>query len=125
MEVKEKKICTICGKEKPIDEFYKRVSYKRRVWITSKCKECYIARVREKYYEKKYINGEELVYSKPNKYYSDRQREDTFKLMRLMGWHFCKQTGKWHKNGKGFNKNKYGKWTFKKIYNVHSDFLKN
>lgn len=44
-------------------------------------------------------NFEEKVFSTPNRYASDFQKETTFELMQTMGWIFNEDTGKWSKEG--------------------------
>jgi len=100
MTVKEKR-CTKCGEVKPVDEFYLQSNN----YYLSYCKKCDRERKRMRYQKV------EKIFNAPNKYSSDEQRNDTFKIMTILGWQYNSTNGVWYKEG---IKDMNGNWIFEK-----------
>jgi hypothetical protein len=92
------KKCNTCHEVKPVEQFYfqSRKSGQR----FNRCAECEIEKdrlYREK--ERKEQGGAIRVYSKPNTYNDEYQKDATFKIMKAYGWIFNENNGIWWKPG--------------------------
>lgn len=59
----EYKVCTMCGRQLPVTEFYKKgVTSRGKVIIASECKDCFKLRERQRYLDK---SDEMRQYKKP------------------------------------------------------------
>lgn len=98
----EYKLCSVCNiyKERKT-EFY---SSKQTGYTNHLCKLCHNLKSRQRsreYFEQKRINngGSEKVKTRPNQYMDEYQKEQTFWIMKLMGWTFDEETKIWWKDG--------------------------
>lgn len=105
-KLKKRTECLTCGEFKLRNEFpnYKALTTNdRRKRICKKCT------ARESYLKRKdriQNNFEEKVYSTPNRYSSDFQKEAVFDILKAINWQFNEETGTWFKPGlKDENKN--------------------
>jgi hypothetical protein len=100
-----KKTCTYCGGEFPIIGFYFNSN---RNGYQSICKNCHKEKMRLKFH----LNYEMIkIPSQPGKYINQEQKEQTFEVMRLMGWQYHEQNQKWFKYPL---KDELGVWGFQK-----------
>ena len=68
--------------------------------ITKRCKVCQKIQDQQRADESRRENGGSMmVPQKPNIYFDDYQRQNTFELMELMGYLYDEGTGIWHKPG--------------------------
>lgn len=90
------KKCRYCLEWKHKDEYYQ----KNNKIIFGSCKECECKRAKEKR-DKEVMEkgGSYFVFSEPNKYADDLQRQGTFKIMKVLGYLFDEETGIWTKPG--------------------------
>jgi len=96
------KLCRVCNTYLLIEDNFYRYGKDQRPQTL--CKICHNRKSKQRtreYYEKRRINngGSERVITKPNKYTDEYQREQTFWIMKLMGWTFDEETGVWWKEG--------------------------
>ena len=85
----ETKICKECGRELPIDEFYKKSNKKFRIAI---CKDC-ISKRRKEYYKK----NRNTILDRQNKYYQEHKQEYTRRSIEWQrkNWDKIKDKNKW------------------------------
>lgn len=97
------KKCSDCNEVKPFDDFYKSNLNK----LYKNCKICYVRKNRAAVLENQKQNGgSERVPYYPNDYADEYQKEQTFWLLKLLGWTY-NDNGVWSKEG---IKDKDKKW---------------
>jgi hypothetical protein len=99
------KFCVGCNTWKPKTEYFVAKNKNRNtVTIFKRCKWCHNSNNREKaklYWEERRKNygGSENVSAKPGTYIDEYQKEQTFWLMKLMGWTYVEEKNVWIKQG--------------------------
>lgn len=90
--------CIMCEEYKHLKlEYY---LHKNGRPTSKKCKECQNKVDRQRSVNRKMENGGSLMIpQKPNRYFDEYQRENTFEFMKLMGYLFDEGTGIWYKPG--------------------------
>jgi ribosome-binding protein aMBF1 (putative translation factor) len=91
------KECKNCHIIRPLDRFYNKKGRRDKIGKMPVCKACYAVMYRDK--RKKPERDKEKVKLKPNHYWGELQRQDTFELMLALGWSFNEENGKWWKEG--------------------------
>ncbi len=107
--------CEKCSQYKHTDDWYmhKRGNSKK-LYRSTFCKVCSASKYKEDYYKKKGGRSSEFVYSKPNIYADELQKELTFEVLTLLGYIYNEEIGIWLKPGiKELNVN--GKLFFPKV----------
>lgn len=100
----ETRVCTKCGIEKPVSQFYKNTSHGKSLFKA--CKICERARqkIRD---EENFFDAIHRVYNEPGKYSSELQRQATFDILKALGWSFNEEKNLWYKTPL---KDKNGNW---------------
>jgi hypothetical protein len=99
------KFCVGCNTWKPKTEYFVAKNKSRNtITLFKRCKWCHNTNNREKakqYWEdrRKNYGGSEHIYTKPNTYVDEYQKEQTFWLMQLLGWTYNEIEGIWTKEG--------------------------
>ncbi len=99
------KFCVGCNTWKLKTEYFVAKNKTRNTFtIFKRCKWCHNSTNRDKaklYWEERRKNygGSENVSAKPNTYADEYQKEQTFWLMKLLGWSYNEEQGIWTKKG--------------------------
>jgi hypothetical protein len=92
------KKCNTCGVNKVLEQYYFHCKAKDQRF--GRCIECQRKKDREQSKLKKEEQGGSLlVLMKPNTYVDEYQKENTFQLMKSIGWSFNEENGVWWKEG--------------------------
>lgn len=102
--MEDTKICTKCGEEKPLSQYY---WYKKGQRPYPHCIPCNAEITRRKRMKYGYTNMAQRLTNKPNTWKDENQRIETWSVLECMGWKFNEEKGIWYDNK---IKDKDGNW---------------
>lgn len=97
INLKVEKECNTCFTVRPLEHFYNKKGRGNKYSKMSMCRYCYSDKYRKENIREP--RSDEKVKERPNLYWNEFQRQDTFELMTLLGWKFNEENGKWWKEG--------------------------
>lgn len=86
--------CTQCGKEKELSDFYFFVKKNEYSNICLKCQRINYLKKREN--ENGFVNK---VMQEPRAFFDEKQKQQTFEFMQMLGWTYNQEKDIWYKSG--------------------------